>query len=99
MLTNRSNTRIIYYKKWEKKKFLQAIETSKMNRTNNPEFFRAWDLAQQINTTRYTRSKCKLEHIEAIEAFYDTYGFYPDIPYQEAIEEYQQHENAYKTSI
>jgi hypothetical protein len=69
-----------------------------MNRYNNPDFFRAWDLAQQIKNTRYVRSRGELERIEAEDAFYDEYGFYPDATYPEAIAAFKEYEDTYETT-
>ncbi len=69
-----------------------------MNRHDNPDFFRAWDLAQQIKNTRYARSKRELERQEAEDCFYDQFGFYPDATYQEAIAAYKEYEDTYQAT-
>ena len=57
-----------------------------MNRENDKQFFRAWDIGRGLNLMDVPSKPKELqEYYAAVEGFYDEYGYYPSDPYQDAI--------------
>jgi len=68
-----------------------------MNRTNNKEFFRCWDLSKEL-AEGHRASMCpkeQLEYLDLVGAFLDNYGFPPTSDYQACIQAWIEELNPY----